>query len=209
MVKFVPINSKEKYFFFMNDSEKWDLLRSGDKTAWSDIYTSEVTHLILYAKKLTPSVPIIEDAIQDLFVEIWQRKSALGPTDNIRKYLLVALRRKIFFLINKDEKKMSSYEPVENELPIIDSPESQLINWQTSEQRDSDIKKAIDNLSLRQKEIIHLKYSLGLDNKTISEIMGLSYQSTRNLLATSVKNLKNLLHFLIFLWSEWVQKIIF
>lgn len=89
----------------MNDSEKWDLLRSGDKTAWSDIYTSEVTHLILYAKKLTPSVPIIEDAIQDLFVEIWQRKSALGPTDNIRKYLLVALRRKIFFLINKDEKK--------------------------------------------------------------------------------------------------------
>ena len=209
MVKFVPINSKEKYFFFMNDSEKWDLLRSGDKTAWSDIYTSEVTHLILYAKKLTPSVPIIEDAIQDLFVEIWQRKSALGPTDNIRKYLLVALRRKIFFLINKDEKKMSSYEPVENELPIIDSPESQLINWQTSEQRDSDIKKAIDNLSLRQKEIIHLKYSLGLDNKTISEIMGLSYQSTRNLLATSVKNLKNLLHFLIFLWSAWVQKIIF
>jgi RNA polymerase sigma factor (sigma-70 family) len=209
MVKFVPINSKEKYFFFMNDSEKWDLLRSGDKTAWSDIYTSEVTHLILYAKKLTPSVPIIEDAIQDLFVEIWQRKSALGPTDNIRKYLLVALRRKIFFLINKDEKKMSSYEPVENELPIIDSPESQLINWQTLEQRDSDIKKAIDNLSLRQKEIIHLKYSLGLDNKTISEIMGLSYQSTRNLLATSVRNLKNLLHFLIFLWSAWVQKLIF
>ncbi|MEY2950805.1 MAG: RNA polymerase sigma factor [Saprospiraceae bacterium] len=193
----------------MNDSEKWDLLRSGDKTAWSDIYTSEVTHLILYAKKLTPSVPIIEDAIQDLFVEIWQRKSALGPTDNIRKYLLVALRRKIFFLINKDEKKMSSYEPVENELPIIDSPESQLINWQTLEQRDSDIKKAIDNLSLRQKEIIHLKYSLGLDNKTISEIMGLSYQSTRNLLATSVRNLKNLLHFLIFLWSAWVQKLIF
>jgi len=209
MVKFVPINSKEKYFFFMNDSEKWDLLRSGDKTAWSDIYTSEVTHLILYAKKLTPSVPIIEDAIQDLFVEIWQRKSALGPTDNIRKYLLVALRRKIFFLINKDEKKMSSYEPVENELPIIDSPESQLINWQTLEQRDSDIKKAIDNLSLRQKEIIHLKYSLGLDNKTISEIMGLSYQSTRNLLATSVRNLKNLLHFLIFLWSAWVQKLLF
>lgn len=193
----------------MNDSEKWDLLRSGDKTAWSDIYTSEVTHLILYAKKLTPSVPIIEDAIQDLFVEIWQRKSALGPTDNIRKYLLVALRRKIFFLINKDEKKMSSYEPVENELPIIDSPESQLINWQTLEQRDSDIKKAIDNLSLRQKEIIHLKYSLGLDNKTISEIMGLSYQSTRNLLATSVRNLKNLLHFLIFLWSAWVQKLLF
>lgn len=193
----------------MNDSEKWNLLKAGDKTALSDIYTNEVSHLIQYGKKLTPSVPIIEDAIQDLFVEIWQRKSTLGPTDNIRKYLLVALRRKIIFLINKNEKQTSSTEPKEEELPIIESPETYLINWQSSDQQESDLKKAIDRLSPRQKEIIHLKYRLGLDHKTISEIMGLNYQSTRNLLATSVKNLKKLLHFLIFPWWVWVQKVFF
>ncbi len=190
----------------MNDAERWDLLRGGDQTALAEIYANEVTHLIVYGKKLTPAVPIIEDAIQDLFVEIWQRKSSLGPTDNIRKYLLVALRRKIIFLINKDEKKIRSSAPEEDELPIIDSPETYLINWQSSKQQESELKNAIEKLSLRQKEIIHLKYSLGLDHQAISEVMGLSYQSTRNLLATSVKNLKKLLHFLIFLWYAWVQK---
>lgn len=190
----------------MNDSERWDLLRAGDKTAFADIYADEVSHLILYGKKLTHSVPIIEDAIQDLFVEIWQRKSSLGPTDNIRKYLLVALRRKIIYQINKDEKKIRSSAPEEDELPVIDSPETLLISWQASEQQESDLKNAIERLSLRQKEIIYLKYSLGLDHQAISEVMGLSYQSTRNLLATSVKNLKKLLHFLIFLGFEWVQK---
>jgi RNA polymerase sigma factor (sigma-70 family) len=190
----------------MNDSDLWDLLRAGDQSALADIYTNEVSHLLVYGKKLTPSTPIIEDAIQDLFVEIWHRKSTLGPTDNIRKYLLVALRRKIIAIINQNEKKIRSSAPEENELPIIDSPETHLINWQASEQQELDIKKAIDGLSLRQKEIIHLKYSVGLDHRAISEVMGLSYQSTRNLLATSVKNLKKLLLFLIFLWTAWVQK---
>lgn len=190
----------------MNDSDLWDLLRAGDQSALADIYTNEVSHLLVYGKKLTPSTPIIEDAIQDLFVEIWHRKSTLGPTDNIRKYLLVALRRKIIAVINQNEKKIRSSAPEENELPIIDSPETHLINWQASEQQESDLKKAIDQLSLRQKEIVHLKYNLGLDHKAISEVMGLSYQSTRNLLATAVKNLKKLLHFLILLWTAWVQK---
>jgi RNA polymerase sigma factor (sigma-70 family) len=190
----------------MNDSDLWDLLRAGDQSALADIYTNEVSHLLVYGKKLTPSTPIIEDAIQDLFVEIWHRKSTLGPTDNIRKYLLVALRRKIIAIINQNEKKIRSSAPEENELPIIDSPETHLINWQASEQQELDIKKAIDGLSLRQKEIIHLKYSVGLDHRAISEVMGLSYQSTRNLLATSVKNLKKLLLYLIFLWTAWVQK---
>lgn len=190
----------------MNDSERWDLLRAGDKDALADIYANEVSHLIIYGKKLTQAVPIIEDAIQDLFVEIWQRQSSLGPTDNIRKYLLVALRRKIISMINKDEKKIRSSAPEEDELPVIDSPETHLINWQAFEKQELDIKKAIDGLSLRQKEIIHLKYSVGLDHRAISEVMGLSYQSTRNLLATSVKNLKKLLLFLIFLWTAWVQK---
>jgi RNA polymerase sigma factor (sigma-70 family) len=190
----------------MNDSDLWDLLRAGDQSALADIYTNEVSHLLVYGKNLTPSTPIIEDAIQDLFVEIWHRKSTLGPTDNIRKYLLVALRRKIIAIINQNEKKIRSSAPEENELPIIDSPETHLINWQASEKQELDIKKAIDGLSLRQKEIIHLKYSVGLDHRAISEVMGLSYQSTRNLLATSVKNLKKLLLFLIFLWTAWVQK---
>ncbi|WP_369007690.1 sigma factor, partial [Kingella denitrificans] len=39
---------------------------------------------------------IVEDAIQDLFIELWNRREGLNPeVKNIKQYLYICLRRKI------------------------------------------------------------------------------------------------------------------
>lgn len=184
-------------------------MKSGDKEAFASIYQSEVNSLLKYGLKITTSVQLIEDAIQDLFIEIWQKRDRLSETDHIRKYLLVSFRRKLIQNIQKIEKKYYSEESGEGEYGNEDSPEDIWIDSESFSIKMELLESALKHLSNRQKEIIHLKYGEGLDYPVISEMMGISYQSSRNLLTGALKKLKEFLPVVIFFLFSWVQKHLF
>jgi len=193
----------------MDDKKLWNKMKSGDKEAFASIYQSEVNSLLKYGLKITKSVQLIEDAIQDLFIEIWQKRDRLSETDHIRKYLLVSFRRKLIHNIQKTEKKYFSEELGEGEYVNEDSPEDMWIDFEDFSAKKELLEVAVKQLSQRQKEIIHLKYGEGLDYPEISEMMGISYQSSRNLLTGALKKLKEFLPVVIFFLFSWVQKHLF
>ena len=65
------------------------------KKAFSEIYMSNVDLLLHYGLKFTHSKELVFDAIHDLFLTLIRTKQNIGETDNIRLYLVKALRRQI------------------------------------------------------------------------------------------------------------------
>jgi RNA polymerase sigma factor (sigma-70 family) len=177
----------------MSDILLWKQLKEGNKAALERIYSTYISGLLKYGRKFSRNDQVIEDCIQDLFIELWKNRNGLSHTDSIQRYLMVALRRKVIRHLNKSKKWVSDSEPTELDFDVVIAVDQKLIDLEISSERASQLKTAMENLSKRQKEVIYLKYISGLDYEDIGEVMGLNYQSARNLVSNALKKLKGTL----------------
>ncbi|NBC08955.1 MAG: sigma-70 family RNA polymerase sigma factor [Bacteroidetes bacterium] len=184
----------------MQDAQLWQQLRSGHKPALERIYRREVDALYRYGRRLTENVPLVEDAIQELFIELWKRRESLGATDAIRPYLLVSLRRKIMRLSQKRDQQTLSWEEDQPPEAETEAAESQLIAEEQTAETQQRLQQALQQLSPRQREILYLKYFQGLDYKDIAEAIGINYQSVRNTASAGLKALRKVLQSWPLLW---------
>ncbi len=190
----------------MGDIQLWERFKSGDKEALSQIFHDHIKILYKYGHKFSRDQQLVEDCIQDLFLEIWQRRENLGSTDSIKRYLLGSLRRKIIRKDQRVKKHLSDkVEMDEYNFEVEFTCEKLLIDQEISAENKAKINRGLSQLSKRQKEAIYLKYYADLDYQEVSEIMSLNYQSTRNIIHSSLKKLRQLLVKMIvfFLLSGW------
>lgn len=172
----------------MSDKELWNNLRNGDQRALEKIYSTYFSDLFNYGKKLSRDQNNVEDCIQELFVEIWNRRANLSETDAIKPYLYLSLKRKIFQSIKK-LRKSTGTELEEKHFTAELAIDEILIAEETTEAQKTNLSAAFNELSDRQKEILYLKYYAEMDYDQISSIMDMNYQSARNLVSRAIKKL--------------------
>ncbi|MEL6194681.1 MAG: sigma-70 family RNA polymerase sigma factor [Bacteroidota bacterium] len=177
----------------MNDHDLWQALKNGDKSALESIYKDHVEHLIRYGYRFSQDTQLIEDCLQDLFIELWNKRTGLGSTKNIRPYLMVSLRRKLIKKIKKYQLHQADLEPDTYDFQVDLDIEQLMIQDEHSAEQLNRIKSAFAALSDRQKEAIFLKYYQDMDYEEIGEAMNINYQSVRNLVFRAVKSLRELL----------------
>ncbi len=174
----------------MNDQQRWQQLQEGEQAALEAIYRDHVEHLLEYGRRFATDIALVEDAIQDLFVYIWQKRETLSAPDTIRPYLLVALRRRIIRTIQTTQKRRDD-RPVEVFSFTAEwTVDEQIIAQELSEEQARQLKQAFTTLTGRQREALFLRYYEGLSYEEISEVMDVKYQSLRNLISTALKRLR-------------------
>jgi RNA polymerase sigma factor (sigma-70 family) len=112
----------------------------------------------------------------------------LAKTDNIRFYLLKALRNKLLRHIAKASKINSGTN--ETEFSLLESIESELIKKETEEAMQQRVVAAIKKLSVKQQEIIYLRFYNDMPFPDIAALMEVNIQTVRNLLSRAIKSLK-------------------
>jgi RNA polymerase sigma factor (sigma-70 family) len=174
-----------------SDKKIWADFKSGDKKATSNIYHENIQLLYRYGKKLTTDDDLIKDKIQELFYDLIRTRENLGSTDNIRFYLIKALRRRIF---SELKKKSLFVEPADNENDcFMASCEEELIEMENDRYRDEMVKKAVKMLSPRKREILFYRYSCNFEYNQICEIMNIEYDTARKLVFRGLSSLKEYL----------------
>lgn len=182
------------------DAVLWDKFRLGDTKALDMVYIREFQALYNYARKIHSDHDFVIDCIQELFAELWERRSHLGEAGSIRFYLLKSIKRKVI-------KKLNRLNPVTSTNMLTDdynfkveySIEQDIVFKEITKESADKLREAIAQLSDRQKEIIYLRFYQNLKFDEISEIMSIKNQSARNLLFEGLSRLKAILaNFLIF-----------
>jgi hypothetical protein len=110
-----------------DDKQIWKRFRRGRKKALSDIYMHNIDFLLNYGLKFTNDRELVLDAIQDLFLTLMRTRENLGETENIRLYLVKALRRLIVNEITKSRKTTDFNESKTGACDIVFSVEEQII----------------------------------------------------------------------------------
>ncbi|MCG8326642.1 MAG: sigma-70 family RNA polymerase sigma factor [Chitinophagales bacterium] len=188
----------------MSTEKLWLQLQGGDKSAFEQLYRQEVKVLINYGFRFTSDTQLIEDSVQDLFVELWQKHDRLSPVKSVRSYLMVSLRRKVARRLKRNIRTESPEEVQEEQMEISLAIDEEICQQELETEQLAQLQEALNQLSNRQKEVLYLKYQQGLDYENICEIMDISYQSARNLTASALKRMKGILYmigvfFLLFL----------
>ena len=165
----------------------WESFRKGDREAFATLFRQHYELLFRYGSRLTPDADLLEDLIQELFLELWQSRSNT-PVLSVRAYLLKSLKYKLLKVFRQQGrlKRLSAGDDNIFEW----SHESFLIAEQENAEKKQRVLNALGHLSNRQREIIYLKYYQNLSYEEVGEIMNINYQVARNLLYQAMKSLK-------------------
>jgi RNA polymerase sigma-70 factor (ECF subfamily) len=174
-----------------SDLRIWQNFRRGNKAAFQKIYFEHYRFLYNYCRKFTTDASLVEDLLQDLFINILVRKDRLSDTDNIRLYLFSSIRRSLFKALNSKVHKVTDlFDPLDPAFHFDDGVDP---NYGEEEDQNRTLKlmyKAVNKLGARQKEIVYMKYFSELNNKEIAEVLGVSYQTVRNTLCNALRNIR-------------------
>lgn len=170
-----------------NDQRLWQNFRNGSKSAFQKIYFDHYRFLYNYCRKYTKDVNLVEDILQDLFITLLEKRDRLGDTDNIRFYLFGSIRRRLFKALNSKQFKITDLVDPANPVFRLEEGFEPLYGEIEEQNRFLRIlNEAISNLGERQKEMIYLKYHVGLNSKEIADMLDISHQTVRNTLCNAL-----------------------
>lgn len=178
-------------YSLLSDTELWSLFLKGDKQAFAYIYRKQYRLLLAYGIKLCKDQELVRDCIQDLFVKLHTNRKNLGETLNINTYLICALKHRLF----KEVSSCVQMESIEEFLFDFTADEEFVDRFADNDEvwmQKKKLQKAMEQLSSRQKEAIYLRFIRDLSYEEVGEILGINYQSSKNLISRTIIKLREL-----------------
>ena len=173
------------------DIDCWQAFIEGNREALGQLFRRHYADLFRYGNKICADTEILEDCIQELFIELWQSKNP-PPSTSVKAYLLKAIKYKLLKALHKRAQVKLQAELPENQLFEM-CHETFIIDKQEHAEKTARVINALAQLSARQKEIIYLKFYQNLSYEEVSDIMNINYQVARNLLSQAIKTMKKIL----------------
>ncbi|HOY21482.1 MAG TPA: sigma-70 family RNA polymerase sigma factor [Haliscomenobacter sp.] len=185
------------------ESALWEAFKKGDKDAFGCIYEQYVEALFTYGFYFAKDKALVEDAIHELFVELWRMRANLSDTTSIKYYLFRALQRKICHLMDQETVFSKFVDTANLGSDAEASIEESLIAQEQSEEYKQILSKGLVLLPQRQLQAVHLRFFDNLDTGEIAEIMGMNEQSVRNIISRALHKLRTSFSLFLFFWLFW------
>jgi len=172
-----------------DETKHWRKLLNGDQQALAFFYEKYADLLLKYGLSVTYNREIVQDAVQELFINIWNRRQNLTVPDSVKYYLMVSLRR----IILKDllHARQSTDFFADDAISFADH--ENLFAEEYKENIHLKLQHAVRLLPGRQQEIIFLRFFQKLSYEQITSITGLDYQILRNTIYRAIKALRHAL----------------
>lgn len=168
--------------------EAWEKFKGGDFDSLGQLFECHYQELYYYGIKLVALPEMVKDTIQDLFADVWQRRSKMATVDNFKAYLIISLRRELIRRLNRTRKESSIEVPAS--LQFSFSIEDFMIDNEKNQEHRKILTRSLAGLSDRQREVILLRFFHGLEFAEIAKVMEMNIQSVRNLLFRALEKIR-------------------
>ncbi|MBQ6204989.1 MAG: sigma-70 family RNA polymerase sigma factor [Prevotella sp.] len=159
---------------------------------FTTLYDKHIDNLFAFGSRFTSDREMIKDCIQDVFVKLYTRRDTLDNVEKIESYLYVSLRNRINDEFRRNV-HLCDHEITDFCMKGVAEAEAFAKEKMERQQQLSDsVEKYFYMLSPRQRQIITLYYKEQRKYDDICQIMGINYQSVRNLMHRSIMRLRSL-----------------
>ena len=169
------------------DDELLILLQKGNERAFTAIY--ERYHKLLYvlAYKYLKDNDTAKDAVQQIFLKLWESRSLFSIHINLRNYLYTMLKNHLLNEIRNNYTALEkNYELAQETIEYENEILSKLEEKDMTEQ----LYRAIDSLPEQKKAVCLYKLKDSLSNQEIAEKMQISIPTVKTHYSQAIKLLR-------------------
>lgn len=164
----------------MNDTTDKHLvvqIKKGDKIAFKKLYEQYHKQLFFIAKKYLKDEQLAEDAVQDIFVKVWNSRATLDQNKSVKSYLFTILKN---HLLNKIRRKSIRHKVLEYykkniQNKMVSTPIDDLLYEEYKEL----FARAIEKLTPSQREVVKMKMIQKYTNEKIASIRNVSVNTVK------------------------------
>ena len=160
----------------LNDHELTELLRNGDHLAFNEIYKRYWRSSINAAFQRLKSKEDAEEVVQDVFVNLYIRRSQIQPKSSLEAYLNIAIKYRIIDAFRSQKLKESHLESVITHQQILPLQPDQEFEYKELREK---IRKAADQLPDKCREVFLMSRFEQLSNQEISERTGIAVSTVK------------------------------
>jgi len=171
----------------LSDQELAALLKTGDQLAYTEIFERYNSVLLRHAFRLLSNDDEAYDVVQDVFLQLWQKRAGLEFKVSLSAYLFTAIKNRIF--------KLFAHQKVV--MRYVDSISAFMVegyNLVEDEVRQKELAVLIDKeialLPPKMREVFLLNKKEELSYKEIAERLNITDQTAKQQVYKALKILK-------------------
>jgi len=165
--------------------------RRGDCDALRQIYDKYKGDLLKLAIFLTGDIYQSEDVVQDVFVKLAESHHRMGIRNNLRNYLITCIINRIRTL-GRDHQR---HKEKERDQPAIRmSQVHRPDQWAALNEQMHQLSDALAQLPFEQREVISLRFEVGLAFRQIAKIQNRSINTVEGRYRYGMEKLRSLMN---------------
>jgi RNA polymerase sigma-70 factor (ECF subfamily) len=169
-------------------------LQAGNEQAFTELYNRYWQKLFSIAANKLNNLAEAEELVQDIFLEIWNRRAELNITSSLSAYLAVSVKYKVINVLAKRNKQNQYYKFASQNTSNCDLSTE---NWLSFEELKERLSKLVAALPEKCRLVYQLSREHGLSQKEISAELSISEKTVESHLSKALRSLRlNLGHFL-------------
>ncbi len=170
---------------FLEDTELMERLRAGDDLALKVIYKKYWNQLYTSAFKMLQDQQACEDIIQDLFINLWNKREQIEIKASLKSYLFASVRYEVYRQVRHGSVREDIFENIQDRLQTTSE-------YGNIEHREllSYINSIVNNLSEKCKVVFKLSREEQLSHKEIATKLDISTKTVENHLNKALRQLR-------------------
>lgn len=172
----------------LNDDALVRLLQEGNDGAFTEIYSRYWKRLYIVASnKLDHDPELAQELVQDIFLDLWQRRETLEIKGRLSLYLAAAMKYKVIDARLKKKRIRAYAETLAGQLPPGDTSTEGQISFDELKDRLSAL---VSDLPEKCRLVYKLSKEAGYSQKEIARHLSISEKTVESHLARAIKTLR-------------------
>lgn len=170
-----------------DEEELIQRLSQHDRRAFEQIFRTYYADLCKFCMKYVRDEQVAEEVVQEVFINIWERRASLTITTSIKSYLFTAIRNRSFNYLKLQLPKEQKKTDLEG-IGFLeeDNREQEMIMDELREY----VQSAIASLPNKCRIIFNLSRNAGMTYKEIAEELDISVKTVENQIGLALKKLR-------------------
>lgn len=169
------------------DGELLGLLRKKNERAFTAIYDRYHKLLYVVAYKYLKDEELAKDAVQQIFLKLWESHAVLNISINLKNYLFTMLKN---YVLNEIRNNLTALEKNYELSQSSDEYEEEIIARLEDKELKEQLYMAIHKLPVQKQQVCMYKLRDNLSNLDIAEKMDISIPTVKTHYSQAIKMLR-------------------
>jgi len=170
-----------------SDLELLSLLKEGDRNAFTTLYNRYWDKLYAVAFNRLADEFEAEEAVQNIFLDLWKRKETITLTHTLSTYLSAAIKYHVFTRLAQIRREKLRAEQLK--IGVVVGKET-TAEWLSEKELKKQLEQGINALPEKCKIVFLLSREQNLTNKQIAEELNISEKTVEGHITKALNNLR-------------------